>query len=261
MFGLTLHSLDGRSRNGRVMALALAGISLGLLACTPEVNVTGPGPSDTTGIAVSGTGTTSVKPDIALVSLGIEVTANTVADARAQAATAMENLTKAVKGAGVADPDIQTQFFNIYPQYGAPSPTSKPITPEIVGYTVNNQVQLKVRNLDSVSVVLDAAIAAGGNGIRVNGLQFTVEKPDQFLAKSREEAVQNAKARAEVLANAAGVKLGAARSITESGGAFPEFDKARSAQAEPGGMGWPTPVSPGQETLAVNVSGVFDIER
>ena len=242
--------------------LALGGLALALVACTPEVNVAAPGATEVSGIAVTGAGTTSVKPDIALVNLGIEVTATTVADARSRAATTMDNLTKAVKGKGVAAADIQTQFFNIYPQYGVGTPNSKPGTPEIVGYTVNNQVQLKVRNLDSVSDVLDSAIAAGGNNIRVNGLQFTIEKPEQYLAKAREEAVQNAKARAEVLAKAAGVKVGAARSISESGGSFPEFDKSQSMPAQaPGGRGGPTPVSPGQETLSVTVNVVFEIDR
>ena len=257
MFGLT--------RPVRRMAvLALASLALTLVACTPEVNVAAPGPADASGIAVTGTGTTSVKPDVALVNLGIEVTSTTVADARAKAAKTMEDLTKAVKGKGVADADIQTQFFNIYPQYGVPTPStnSKPGTPEIVGYTVSNQVQLKVRNLDSVSDVLDTAIAAGGNSIRVNGMQFTVEKPDQHLAKAREEAVQNAKARADVLAKAAGVKVGAPRSIVESGGIMPQFDKLQAAPASaPGGRGGSTPVSPGEEQLSVSVSMVFEIER
>lgn len=257
MFGLTRPAR-------RMVVLALGGLALTLVACTSEVNVAAPGPAEASGIAVSGTGATSVKPDVALVNLGIEVTATTVADARAKAATAMENLTKAVKSKGVADADIQTQFFNIYPQYGVPpsSPASKPAPPEIVGYTVSNQVQLKVRNLDSVSDVLDSAIAAGGNSIRVNGMQFTVEKPDQYLAKAREEAVQNAKARAEVLAKAAGVKVGAPRSIAESGGVIPQFDKLQAVPAAaPAGRGGATPVSPGEEKLSVSVSMVFEIER
>lgn len=254
MFGLTRSIL-------RVAAVALGGLTLVLVACTPEVNVAAPGPADASGIAVSGTGTTSVKPDVALVNLGIEVTSPTVAEARGKAATTMDALTKAVKAKGVADADIQTKFFNIYPQYGAPTPNAKPGAPEIVGYTVNNQVQLKIRNLDAVSDVLDTAISAGGNSIRVNGLQFTVEKPDQYLAKAREEAVQNAKARADVLAKAAGVKVGPPRSISESGGAFPVFDKLQAAPSAGGRGGGPTPVSPGEEQLSVSVSMVFEIER
>ncbi|MBM4411440.1 MAG: DUF541 domain-containing protein [Chloroflexi bacterium] len=248
----------------RLVAIAFGGVALVLVACTPEVNVAAPGPADTSGIAVSGTGTASVKPDIALVNLGIEVTATTVADARAKAAATMENLTKAVKAKGVADADIQTQFFNIYPQYGVaavtPNGAVKPSTPEIVGYTVSNQVQLKVRNLDSVSEVLDTAIGAGGNSIRVNGLQFTIEKPDRYLAKAREEAVQNAKARAEILAKAAGVQLGPPRSIVESGGVLTRLDKMQAAPAS-AGRGGATPISPGEEQLSVSVSVVFEIKR
>ena len=250
----------------RIAAVAFGGIALAVVACTPEVNVAAPGPAEASGIAVSGSGATSVKPDVALVNFGIQVTSTTVAEARAKAAAAMESLTKAVKAKGVAGADIQTQSFNINPQYAVATPvpngTVKPGTPQIVGYTVSNQVQLKVRNLDSVGDVLDTAIAAGGNSIRVNGMQFMIEKPDQHLAKAREEAVQNAKTRAEVLAKAAGVKVGKPRSITESGGMFPQFDRLQAAPAAaPGGREVATPVSPGEETLSVNVSIVFEIER
>jgi uncharacterized protein YggE len=260
----------GLNRPRRLVAAVLvATAAVATVACTSEVRVEAPPPADNSGIAVSGTASTSVKPDVALVSLGIEASATTVADARAKAATAMEALTKAVKGKGVADADIQTQSFNIYPQYGtvatpvAPAGTPvKPNVPEIVGYTVNNQVQIKVRNIDSVSDVLDAAIAGGGNAIRVNGFQFTIEDPDKYLARAREQAVQNAKARAEVLAKAAGVKVGAPRSIAESGSVVPQFDKLQALPAAaPGRGGASTPVSPGEEKLSVSVSVVFEIER
>lgn len=261
MFGQIL-----RTSKRRIAAVAMGGVALALVACTPEVNVAAPSSADSTGIAVTGTGTTSVKPDLALVNLGIEATATTVAEARSKGAAAMEALTKAVKAKGLADADIQTQSFNIYPQYGtsvAPTPSTKPTPPEIVGYTVSNQVQLKVRNLDALSDVLDSAIAAGGNAIRVNGFQFTIEKPDQYLAKAREDAVQNAKARAEVLAKAAGVKVGLPRSISESGASLGALDKMLAAPAPVGvgGRGASTPVSPGEENLAVVVSVVFEIAK
>lgn len=250
----------------RIAILAAGVVALALVACTPEVNVAAPGSADSTGIAVTGTGTTSVKPDLALVNLGIEATAPTVAEARSKGAAAMEALTKAVKTKGLADADIQTQSFNIYPKYGtsvSPTPSTKPTPPEIVGYTVSNLVQLKVRNLDALSDVLDSAIAAGGNAIRVNSFQFTIEKPDQYLAKAREEAVLNAKARADVLAKAAGVKVGPARSISESGASLGALDKMLAAPAAAGadGRGASTPVSPGEQNLAVVVSVVFEIAR
>ncbi|TAJ16280.1 MAG: DUF541 domain-containing protein [Dehalococcoidia bacterium] len=249
----------------RIAALAIGTAALALVACTPEVNVATPGNAESTGIAVTGTGTTSVKPDLALVNLGIEATATTVAEARSKGATAMDALTKAVKAKGLADADIQTQSFNIFPQYGTsvtPLPNSRPTPPVIIGYTVSNTVQLRVRNLDALSDVIDAAIAAGGNAIRVNSFQFTIEKPDQYLAKAREEAVLNAKARAEILAKAAGVKVGPARSITESGASLGALDKAVAAPAPLAADGRvSTPVSPGQENLAVVVSVVFEITK
>lgn len=255
-----------QSSKRRVAAMVLGGVALALVACTPEVNVAAPSNADSTGIAVTGTSTASVKPDLALVNLGVEATATTVAEARSKGATAMDALTKAVKAKGLADADIQTQSFNIFPQYGTsvtPVPSSRPTPPEIIGYTVSNTVQLKVRKLDTLSEVLDSAIAAGGNSIRVNSFQFTIEKPDQYLAKAREEAVQNAKARAEVLAKAAGVKVGPARSISESGASLGALDKALAAPAAlgAGGRGGSTPVSPGEENLAVVVAVVFEITR
>ncbi|MGE3960985.1 MAG: SIMPL domain-containing protein [Dehalococcoidia bacterium] len=241
-------------RRSAIVAGAGAILALGV-ACTPttEVTVAGEGTA-TQGIAVSGTGTVSVRPDIALVNLGIEVTADTVADARGQAADAMAAMQDAMEGEGVAEADIQTQYFNIYPMYQY----SENSAPQIVGYTVSNVVQVKVRNLDSVSAVLDGAIDAGGDSVRVNGISFTVEDPEEYLGDARREAVDNARMHAEVLAEAAGVELGAPISINEftsfDGGYYPAADRAE------GGMGGATPVNPGEQELRVNVSVVFGIE-
>jgi uncharacterized protein YggE len=155
---------------------------------------------------------------------------------------------------GVAEEDIQTQFFNIYPQYNY----AEGAAPTITGYVVSNQVQVKVRDLDTVSEVLDAAIAAGGDAVRVNGISFTVEDPESFLSDARREAVADARAKAEVLAEAAGVELGDAISINEStnfGGDiyYPAADVRQEA------MGGATPVNPGEQELHVNVAVVFSI--
>lgn len=234
-----------------------AGAILALsVACTPktEVTVAGGDGGTSQGIAVSGEGTVSVRPDIALVNLGIEVTAETVATARDEAADAMQAMQDAMSDEGVAEEDIQTQFFNIYPQYNY----SESNGPQIIGYVVSNQVQVKVRDLDTVSAVLDSAIEAGGDAVRVNGITFTVEDPEQFLSDARREAVADARAKAEVLAEAAGVELGAAISINEStnfGGDM--YYPAADVRQE--GMGGATPVNPGEQDLRVNVAVVFAI--
>ncbi len=240
----------------RIAVLIGAGTILALgVACTPRTEVTVADGTATQGIAVSGEGTVSVQPDIAIVNLGIEVTAGTVADARGQAADAMSAMQEAMNDEGVEDKDIQTQFFNIYPQYQYADDKA----PQIVGYIVSNSVQVKVRNLDSVSAVLDGAIAAGGDAVRVNGISFTVEDPEEHLADARREAVANAHAHAEVLAEAAGVELGDAMSINESTSLsgdlyYPAVERAQ------GGLGGSTPVNPGEQELRVNVTVVYGIK-
>lgn len=244
------------TRITRAALLAGAGALLALgVACTPttEVTVAGEGTA-TQGIAVQGEGTVSVRPDIAMVNLGVEVTAPTVAEARDGASNSMQAMQDAMTDEGVAEEDIQTQFFNIYPQYNY----AEERAPEITGYVVSNQVQVKVRDLDNVSAVLDGAIAAGGDAVRVNGISFTVEDPEEFLADARREAVTNARAHAEVLADAAGVELGEPISINEStnfggDGAYPAFQRAEDS------MGGSSPVNPGEQELFVTVTVVFGI--
>ncbi|MQC48178.1 MAG: DUF541 domain-containing protein, partial [Chloroflexi bacterium] len=202
-----------------LLALGATAVVALTVACTPTTQVHLPSAENPAGITVTGEGKVTVRPDIALVNVGVEVTAPTVAEARAAAAEAMQLLQDAVKANGVVESDIRTQYFNIYPQYVYRENDA----PRITGFTVNNQVEVKVRDIDSASEVLDAAIAAGGDSVRVNGISFTVENPEGHLAEARKTAVENARERAEVLADAAGVSLGAARSISEStgGGDYP----------------------------------------
>jgi uncharacterized protein YggE len=169
----------------------------------------------------------------------------------------MTKVQAALKTKGVQDKDIRTQALNITPQY-TQSP-DRNVPPAIRGYLVSNILQVTVRNIDSTSEVLDAATAAGGNAIRVNGISFTVDQPEQFLSQAREEAVKNARARAEVLAKAAGVGLGAARSVTETGNGEAAI-APRAAQSAPGGLGAaPTPINPGEQQLTLTVSVTYDV--
>ncbi|MSQ31511.1 MAG: DUF541 domain-containing protein [Dehalococcoidia bacterium] len=249
-------SLTRRHAIRTIFGGAVAAAALAALACTPTTQVTVASPAQQSGIAVIGTASVSVKPDVARLNLGVEVTDASVATARARAADTMTKVQAALKQKGVQEKDIRTQYLNISPQYTSSPDRTAP--PTIRGYVVNNQLQITVRNIDSASEVLDAAVAAGGNAVRVNGISFAVDQPEQFLAQAREEAVRNARARAEVLAKAAGVSLGTARSITEStnGGPIPFPERAAAA---PSSLGGPTPVNPGEQSLQLTVSVVYDI--
>jgi len=244
---------------GPLARIALGVLALGAFAAvacqTPETNVT-VSPGESTGIAVTGTGSVTVVPDIGLLNLGVEVTRPTVAEARGAAADSMEAIRSSLTSNGVEDKDIQTQYFNIYPQYNY----SDNKAPEITGFTVSNQVQVKVREIDSVSKVLDDAIEAGGDAVRVNSISFTVDEPEQYLGEARDKAFTDAKARAEQLASLAGVDLGKVRTINESFGPAPiQFDRAEMAAPSTGGGG-PTPIGPGEAQVMLTVNVVFELE-
>ena len=239
--------------------------------------------SQVSGIWVTGTGEQSLKPDLAIVGLGVQADGVTVAEARDVAANAMTAVVEALKKLGIAEKDIQTAYFSIQPQYTyrqvtrcpdvTPTPvppfTGKPTTsPEscymeseqvLVGYQVNNTVTVKVRNLDIVGQVVDAAALAGGDATRVNYVSFTVEDSKAAQAAAREEAVKDALAKAQQFAQLTGVKLGRLLYITESGGVSPtpiyRAEAFAGADAKT-----TTPISAGELDVSVSVQAVFAIE-
>lgn len=242
---------------GWIAAVMLGAVALAIAGCSSETRVS-VDQEQQTGIAVSGTGRVTVVPDIALVNLGVEVTRPSVADARAAAATAMDAVRASLKRNNIDDKDVATLYFSIQPQYGPFDAPSASGTPRITGYSVVNQLSVKVRRIDDVSKVVDAAVAAGGDAARVQNVSFTVDKPEQFQSQAREQAVADARARAEQLAKLAGVKLGAARAVSETSGGVP-VDFAKLAVPATG-AGDSTSFSPGQTEISLSVNVVYDIE-
>jgi uncharacterized protein YggE len=237
------------------MLLLAAALGLGALAlaCTTNENVEVQPPSQVQGISVSGTGEAFGAPDLALLDLGVSAQGKTVKEARDTAATAMTAVLDALKDDGVAEEDVQTRQFSIEPEYEYPDGEQV-----LTGFRVTNIVEAKVRDLDRLGEVVDDVAQAGGDVVQVQSLRFTVEEPDELRAQAREEAVADARARAEDLADLAGVKLGKPMSINESTAVpptpfFAGADMAREAQAA-------TPIEPGELEISVTVDVVFDIE-
>ncbi len=208
------------------------------------------------GISVSGTGSVTVTPDIGVFEVGVEVTADTVALARSGAAEAMQRVRASITGNGVEERDIATRFFNIYPQYDYDNDDDG--GPRITGYTVNNHIEVKVRDIDRLSDILDQAVTAGGDAIRVGGISFRVDEPEQYADEARMLAVEDARSRAQQLADLAGVTLGSARTISESSGGFVQrgFADAPAAFANDAS----SPVSPGESEVSVSVHIVYAID-
>lgn len=176
------------------------------------------------GIWVTGQATMEIPADVAKVSIGVESRELTVGDARQKAATAMESVLDAIKANGVADDDIVTTNFNVYPQttwIEVSDALGRHSEPRITGYTVTNTVQVTVRDIENLGGVVDTAADAGGNLIRINSIQFTVDDPSVFGEQIRQIAAANALAKAGVYARALGVSVGQLVYLTEIGSSVP----------------------------------------
>jgi uncharacterized protein YggE len=190
-----------------VIGLALAALATCLLTAVRAEDRRVQTPS----ITVTGTGEATARPDMAQIQVGVVTQATTAGAALKENSAAVEQLLKALRDRGIAERDLQTSNFNIAPQYRQ---TQGQHAPEIVGYQVSNQVQVKVRRLDSLGTLLDEAVSKGAN--QVNGISFGLAEPGPFLDQAREKAVAEARRKAELYARAAGVKLGKVLVIDEN---------------------------------------------
>lgn len=209
-----------------------------------------------TGIWVSGEGTVTVVPDIALLSLGVEAQADTVAVAQGQAATAMAAVVRELDSAGVDDKDVKTTQFSIFPVRRWSDEKQQEV---LIGYRVINSVTVKVRRVDEVGGIIDAVTTAGGDFIRINSISFTVDDPTPYKVEARDKAMADAQAKASQLAELSNVKLGRPVYINESGGFTPVtrpfFAESAIMPAAP-----PTQISPGETEIRLSVQVVYGIE-
>jgi uncharacterized protein YggE len=232
---------------GAAAALALAGCGG---SSTPTAAAADPATGDRPAVAVVGEGRVEGTPDVMTISLGVETRGVTAQAALADNATRATNLVTVLGDSGVAKADIQTSDLSVYPNFDRDGR-------EIVGYTVNNTVTAKLRDLDSAGSVIDAAAFATGDAIRLHGVSFSIDDTSDLVARARADAVERAMEQAGQLADAAGVELGALRSIDETGTRLPppvyhEMYRAADAVAS-------TPIEPGSQELTVEVTLVFEL--
>jgi uncharacterized protein YggE len=210
------------------------------------------GEAQSTGIWVTGEGQVSAIPDTASLTLGVDSEAATVAEAQNNASTSMNAVIQVLKNKGVADKDITTVGFNIYPTFNYKNNT-------ITGYQVNNTIITKIRNIADAGSIIDGVTTAGGNLITISNISFSVDDPTPFLEQARQLAVADATAKASQLATSTGVKLGLPTFVIETTGNYvpvPVYFAAGAASASVP----TTPISPGVTQISVNVQIVYAIQ-
>jgi uncharacterized protein len=228
-------------------ALAAA-IASGMLLAAPALAQTAPPAM----ISVTGEATVSVAPDLAQIDGGVTSEAKTAREASEANNAAMGKLLLALKGAGIDEKDFQTSRLSLQPQ-SAPNP-SRPGPSAIVGYRASNRVTIRLRDVTKVASVIDTLVAAGANDI--GGINFMVSQASKLLDDAREQAVADARRKAEIYAKAAGITLGAPLSISEEGAPAPITFRKMAA-----GMAATAPVAQGEETLQVTVSVSWAIKQ
>lgn len=209
--------------------------------------------AETTGITVSGRGEVAIAPDIAFVTLGVQSIASTIAIARENAATSGTAVLNVLKMKGIDPADIQTSGFSIQANHDY-SKESQPIT----GYTVTNTVTARVRALATLSDLVDSAIGAGGDAIRLNGIRFGNEDDADARVVARAAAMADAKAKAEQLAYLGGVALGLPLAIDETVPAQ-QFEGMRMMKAAARDSA-STPIETGANIISVEITVRYAIE-
>jgi uncharacterized protein len=239
----------------RALRLAAVAATL-LLAFSGAVLAQAPQPAPEARIVVTGEGSVRVTPNTAQIRIGATVHGKTVTEALDANSKLMAAVIAALKGAGIAEHDIQTARFSIQPIY-APTPSSgspgPAAAPKLAGYSVGNHVNVIIHETAKVGDLIDRAVAAGAND--VGNVSFSVSDASKALDQAREAAIADARRRGEIYAKAAGVRLGAVQWITEdTGGGPPVPMMSRAAMA-------PVPIASGEDTLRVQVTVGFDIAR
>ena len=195
-------------------------------------------------ITVSGTGAVRVTPNQAGFTFGVSTNAKTAAQALAANSTAMRKLIDALEAAGIASDSLQTAYVSL-------SPVMAENGQAIVGYTASNSVSVTISSLGRAGEIVDAAVAAGAN--QVAGPNLTVADQSSLYDTALKAAVADARGKAQVLADASGLHVGAVASVEESGGVTPvSYDAARAAPLPA------TPIEPGTQEITASVTVVFE---
>jgi uncharacterized protein YggE len=202
----------------------------------------------------NGTGTVYVVPDIAIVSIGVTTRGATAADALSANSTEMASVIETISGEGVAPRDIGTTGFSIFPVYEQPQPANGTETdpPKIVGYQVTNEVRVTIRDIATSGGILDKVVSAGAN--QVNGISFDSADRQTPADAALADAIADARRQAEIMAEAAGVRLVRVVNINASSGGGPVY-----ARMETMAMDSSVPVMPGQREVNANANITWEI--
>lgn len=212
-------------------------------------------------LTVTAQGSSTRTPDMAGYSAGVTTQGATASEALSANSAQMNRVIAALKQAGIADKDIQTSNLNLNPIYAQPKRlpdgSYEDGQQRIIGYQATNTVSVRHRKVEGMGKVIDALVKAGAN--QVNGPNFMLAEPDAAQDEARVEAMKNARARADLYAKAAGLRVARIVSISESGGYTPMPVMYMRKEAMDVAAAPPAPVAAGELEMNVNVTVQFEL--
>lgn len=206
---------------------------------------------------VSGEGQITTTPDRAEINLGIQTNDTTVQAVQTKGNTVIKKITDDLTGMGIAKDDIKTVNYSLYPTYNYQTGSQ-----QITGYSLTASLQIKVQDFSKINQVVDTATKDGAN--QVSNISFTLsdEKKKDVENQAREQAITEAKSKAESLSKLAGMKLGKIVNVMENTAgnnviypmAAKELSSAMGGATDGTRSGAPTNVEPGSTTFTMNVT-------
>lgn len=206
-------------------------------------------------LRVSGEGRVQVAPDMAVITLGVQSRAKTAQAALREASGRVASVLEALRGAGIEARDMQTSGLSLGPEWDG-SYSDGRNRQRVIGFLVSNTVTVRVRDLAGLGALLDTVVADGANTF--NGLQLTSSRMDEHMDLARRNAVAEARRKAALYAEAAGVTLGRLQSLTEAGGGGPRPFLAREMAMADASV---VPVAEGEITVSASVDLVYAISE
>lgn len=238
-------------------AAGAAGAAGGAVAAQPVQQSGADGAVDGVGdqVRVVGSGIATVVPDVLEAELSMQVSRPSVDEALAVSSERTAAVLDALVGAGVREEDVQTRNIGVSARRSRNGDGPR----EITGYRATNDLSVRVADLDAAGEVLAAAVDAGGNALRIQGVRLVVEDDSAPRTEARGAAVADARARAETLAEAAGRSLGELALVSEGSFSEPEYRSFDSAEASAAFDG-EVPIARGEQDITVTVTTVWRLE-
>jgi uncharacterized protein YggE len=207
-------------------------------------------------VSFTGQGKILAKPDVAVLNFSVlteAATSKAAQDANSEKSKTVANF---LKKQNIEDKDIKTISYNIYPQYNYP----RNGIPQIKGYQVNQAYDVKIRDLDKVSSMLDGIVGAGAN--QVSNLRFEIDNPEKLKDQARAKAIDDAKDKAGALKGQLGIDLGKIINFSENVAGYPTPIMYNSMAAKEGlGMGGGGPdIQTGENEITVNITITYQIK-